>query len=176
VTLSTSDHKIDLYDGRFDLAVRIRMLPDSELKARKIGELRIVTFGSPAYFSKHGRPGHPDELERHECIVRNADSEAERWWFRIRGKREPVRVSGRFHPDDTAAIHVAAAAGLGIGMAPFWQIQPLLRDRVLEVVLQDFELPKLPIVIVAPRTKQPSVNARLFTDMLAASLKRERDL
>ncbi len=34
-----------------DLAVRIRDMPDSDLKARRLGSLRIVVFGAPAYFS-----------------------------------------------------------------------------------------------------------------------------
>jgi DNA-binding transcriptional LysR family regulator len=134
--LSTSDRKVDMYDGQFDLALRIRQLPDSELKARRIGELRVVTFGAPAYFSKYGRPEHPKDVERHECIVRSSEPEPEKWWFRIRGKSTPVRVSGRCHTDDTASMHVAVTAGLGIGMAPLWQIRPLLVNRRVEIILE----------------------------------------
>jgi DNA-binding transcriptional LysR family regulator len=176
VTLTASDQKVDLYDGRFDVAVRIRELPDSELKARRIGELRVVVFGAPEYFAKHGRPKHPADLARHQCVVRSADPEAEKWQFRVRGKREVVRVGGRFGTDDTASIHAAVANGLGLGIAPLWQLQPLLAQGRVEVVLEDFERPKLPIVAISPPTKQPSAKTRLFTELLAARLKRERYL
>jgi DNA-binding transcriptional LysR family regulator len=72
VSLTTSDLAIDMYDGRFDLAVRVRELPDSGLKVRRVGELRVVTFGAPSHFAKRDRPKHPQDLGQHECIVRGA--------------------------------------------------------------------------------------------------------
>jgi DNA-binding transcriptional LysR family regulator len=176
VTLTAADRKVDMYEGRYDLAVRIRELPDSGLKARRLGELRVVTFGSPRYFAARGRPKHPSELEHHECIVRSTDPEAEKWWFRVRGKREFVRVGGRFRTDDARAAHAAVVAGLGIGMAPLWHVQSLISERQVELVLEEFEVPKLPIVAVSPATKQPRAIARLFTDLLAARLKGARGL
>lgn len=174
--LTASDRKADMYEGRFDLAVRIRELPDSGLKSRRLGELRIVTFGAPRYFAKHGRPKHPSELVHHQCIVRSTDPDAEKWWYRIRGKRELVRVGGRFHTEDARAAESAVVSGFGIGMAPLWHIQHLVSERRVEIILEEFEMPKLPIVAVAPATKQPAPLVRLFTDLLAGRLKRERGL
>lgn len=177
VTLTASDRKVDVYDGRFDVAVRIRELPDSDLKARRIGALRVVVFGAPAYFAKHGRPKHPAELVRHQCIVRSSDpDDTEKWQFRVRGKREVVRVSGRFRTDDTASIHAAVANGLGLGITPLWQLRPLLAQGQVEIILEEFERPRLPIVAISPPTKQPSAKTRLFTELLAARMKRERYL
>ena len=62
IELKVSDRQVDLLEQGLDLAVRIREMPDSKFKVRRIGELRVVVFGAPAYFSKHGRPRHPDEL------------------------------------------------------------------------------------------------------------------
>ena len=127
-TLTASDNKVDMYEGRFDLAVRIRELPDSGLKSRRIGELRVVTFGAARYFAKHGRPKHPSELERHQCIVRSTDPEAEKWWYRIRRKAR-ARSGGRSLSHRRHAVRqLAVAAGLGIGMAPLWHIQQLMRS------------------------------------------------
>lgn len=173
VELHASDRKLDMYDGQYDLAVRIRELPDSELKARRLGELRVVAYGAPSYFAKHGRPKHPRELARHHCVVRSTELDAERWRFRVRGKQQIVRVAGRFRSDDTATLQVAVANGLGIGVAPLWQIRPLLVQRKVELVLEEFERPKLPIVAVSAPGKQPPPKARLFIDLLAARLKRE---
>src|SRR3546814_17402581 len=95
---SVSDRHVDLLEEGFDLAVRIRDLPDSSLRARHLGELRIVVFGAPAYFARNGRPGHPRDLRRHQCVVRINDGEPEAWPFRIDGRRRIVRVQiGRAH-------------------------------------------------------------------------------
>ncbi len=45
--LSLSDHIADLSAGEADLAVRVGDLPDSDLKARKLGESRRILVASP---------------------------------------------------------------------------------------------------------------------------------
>jgi DNA-binding transcriptional LysR family regulator len=53
--LKLSDRPVDVVGDGFDLAVRIRELPDSSLRARRLGELRTVVYGAPSYFARHGR-------------------------------------------------------------------------------------------------------------------------
>ena len=105
---------------RLDIAVRIREMRSSTLKARRLGQARAVVFGSPSYFLRRGRPNHPDELAQHDCVVRLTDGEGEAWPFRIAGRRRLVRVSGRVRTDSTAAANTAVACGAGIGFAPLW--------------------------------------------------------
>jgi DNA-binding transcriptional LysR family regulator len=173
VALKTSDRKVDVYEEEVDLAVRIRDLPDSGLKARRLATLRVVVIGAPSYFAKYGRPKHPEELARHQCILRGADPEGEKWTFRIRGKNETVRVAGRFTTDDASTVHEAVACGLGLGIAPAWQVRSLLERGAVEIVLPEFEPAKRPIFAVSPATKLPPPKARVFIDMLAARLKQE---
>lgn len=174
VELIASDEPVDIVREGLDLAVRVRELPDTTLRARRLGELRVVVFGAPAYFAKHGRPQHPDELTRHECIIRISDGNAETWPFRIEGRRKSVRVDGRFKTDSLAATHVAAARGLGIGRAPLWQIFPLVDGGVVEIILEDFEVAKLPIYAVLPSARIQLVTTQLFVNLLAEKIKRER--
>ena len=146
----------------------------STLKVRRLGELRIVVFGSPAYFESNGRPQHPNELAHHECIVRVADGQPEPWPFSIGGKRKLVRVNGRFRPDSVAAATVAVLRGLGLGLAPLWQIRSLLDEGLIEVVLEKFEAAKFPINAVFPPTRMPVAKTRAFIDVLADRLRSER--
>src|SRR3546814_1972439 len=118
VELMVSDRHVDLLEEGFDLAVRISDLPDSSLRARHLGELRIVVVGASAYFARNGRPGHPRDMRRHQCVVRINDGEPEEWPFRIAGRRRIVSVQGAFRTDSMPAIHGAVAHGLGIGLAP----------------------------------------------------------
>ena len=131
-------------------------------------------FGAPSYFAKHGRPKHPDDLARHECVVRLADGDAETWPFRIAGRRRSVKVGGRLRSDSTAATNAAVACGVGIGFAPLWQVGSLVDRGEVEIVLEDFEVARVPIHAVWLPTKVPLAKAQLFTDSLIARLKRER--
>ncbi|MGL4964004.1 MAG: LysR family transcriptional regulator [Inquilinus sp.] len=168
VELKLSDRFVELTDGAIDLAVRIGDLPDSALKARRLGALRRVAFGAPEYFDRHGRPQHPDELAGHQCVVRTAEGEA--WPFRVGGRTRTVRVSGRFRADNTAATYAAVAGGLGIGFTPLWQIRDLVDRGAVEPILTEYEVPKVPIHAVWPATRLPPAKTRLFVDFLAETL------
>jgi DNA-binding transcriptional LysR family regulator len=171
VELKVSDRKVDLLQEELDLAVRIRDLPDSELKARRIGELRMVVYGASSYFARHGRPKHPDELARHDCVLRTVDPDAEHWPFRVAGRRRNVRVRGRFRTDSGAATHAAVAGGLGIGMAPLWQIRELVDQGIVELILEPFETARTPIYAISPPGRIVPAKTRVFTEFLAARLK-----
>jgi DNA-binding transcriptional LysR family regulator len=174
VELWASDGPADLFEQGLDLAVRIRELPDSGMQARKLGELRVVVFGAPTYFAAHDRPERPEDLARHQCVVRLVEGNGEAWAFRIDGRRKSIRVGGRFRTNSTPAIHAAVAEGLGLGLTPLWQIRGLVDRGAVEVVLEQFEATMLPIYAVWPSTKLPMAKTRLFIEALAARLKRER--
>lgn len=173
--LNVSDRPIDVIGDGFDLAVRIRELPDSSLKARRLGELRTVVYGAPGYFARHGRPQRPEDLAGHQCILRKtAPGETEAWRFQIGGEVKALQLNGRFRTDNTTAAHAAACQGIGIGYAPFWQIRDLVDHGALEIVLAEFEAPRMPVHVVFPPSAAPPAKTRLFVDLLAERLKRER--
>lgn len=173
--VNMSDRPVDVVGDGFDLAVRIRELPDSSLKTRRLGELRTVVYGAPDYFKRHGRPRQPSDLADHQCILRRtAQGEADAWRFRIDGRLTTVQVNGRFRTDSTTAAHAAARHGIGIGYGPFWQIRDLVDQEALEIVLEDFEAPRTPVRAVFPPSAIPPAKTHLFVDLLAERLKLER--
>jgi DNA-binding transcriptional LysR family regulator len=174
VELKLSDKFFDLIDEDLDLAVRIGDVHDVGLKARRLGELRCVVFGATSYFARHGRPQHPEDLARHQCIVRALDRDTDKWPFQIDGKSTTIGVSGRFRADTSAAVYAAATHGLGIGFTPLWQIRELVDRRDLELVLCEFEIPRIPIHAVWPASKLPLAKTQLFKDFLLRQLKCER--
>jgi DNA-binding transcriptional LysR family regulator len=171
VDLKVSDRPVDLLEDGLDVAVRVRRLPGSTLKARRLGELRIVVFGAKTYLEKHGRPRHPVELSSHRCVVRTVDGKDEPWPFRIDGRRRAVQVRGRFRTDDTNAIHLAVARGLGLGLTPLWQIRDLVERGVVEVVLQPFEVDRMPIYAVLSPTRMQPAKFKLFVDLLSTQVR-----
>ncbi|WP_394830344.1 LysR family transcriptional regulator [Pendulispora rubella] len=174
VELALSERYVDLVEEGFDVAIRMGEMADSDLRARRLGSLRAVVYGAPRYFAKHGKPKHPRELAHHQCVIRTVDRHAHQWRFRIGGKATTVKVEGRFRVDGSAAAHAAVVHGLGLGFGPLWQVRTLVDAGALELVLVDYELPTIPIHAVSPASQTPPAKTRLFTEFLAAQLKRER--
>jgi DNA-binding transcriptional LysR family regulator len=83
-------------------------------------------------------------------------------------------VSGHFRTDSSPAIHAAVASGLGLGRTPLWMIRDLVDRGTVEVVLEAYEAMSIPIHAVWPATRLPAAKARLFADLLALRLRRER--
>ena len=174
IELGVSDRYVDLVSEGFDLGVRIGELPDSTLKARRLGDLRRVVFAAPDYFEKHGRPRRPHELVNHQCIVRTAAREGNAWPFLVNGRVRTVRVAGRFRTSSAVAANAAAAQGVGIGNAPLWQVRPLVDRGAVEFALTRFEPPPVPVHAVWPATKVLAAKTQLFIELLAAQLKAAR--
>jgi DNA-binding transcriptional LysR family regulator len=176
VELDLSDSFVDLVGGGYDLAVRIGELPDSSLKARLLANSRRVVFAAPRYLSQHGRPTRPEDLVRHQCLVRTSAHEGNTWPFKVDGKIKAIKVSGRVRASGAVAVNEAAVQGLGIANAPLWQVRSLVDRGIIELLLTRFEPPPVPIHAVWPGARLLPTKTRIFVDFLAAQLKSERQL
>lgn len=170
VDLLLSDAFVDLAAENIDLVVRIGELPDSNLRARRLGKLRRVVFGAPAYLDRHGRPRHPSDLANHHCILRTVGQRFGEWMFEIDGKPRAVKVTGPLRVDSMISIYAAVSQGLGLGYSPLWQIRRLVDEGQVEIVLESFESVPVPIHALWKEGRSMSAKVRAFLDMLAADL------
>lgn len=171
IELDLTDSYVDLIGQGFDLAVRIGELPNSSLKAKLLARSRRVAFAAPRYLAEHGRPRGPQDLIHHQCIVRTAARDGNAWTFKVDGRVRTVKVSGRFRTSGAVAANEAAARGLGIAIAPLWQVRPLLDRGAVELILMRFEPPPVSIHAVWPATRVLPARTQLFIDFLATRLK-----
>jgi len=65
IRLILLDRVVSLVDEGLDLAVRIGELPDSSLRAIRVGQIRRIVCGSPEYIARHGVPVTPRDLRDH---------------------------------------------------------------------------------------------------------------
>ncbi len=81
VRIMLADRVANLLEDDVDLAVRIGELPDSSLVATRVGSIRRVVCGSPAYFAERGMPTSPGELGTHDCITFEGVLSPRAWTF-----------------------------------------------------------------------------------------------
>src|SRR5258705_10423589 len=141
VDLHLSDAQVDLIGEGFDAAIRIAVLPDSSLVARRLWEMPRYLVGSPTYLNKHGRPKHPLHLAQHRCIGYSYAVAAETWRFTKGGKSATVRPSGPLRVNNGDAMMPAPIAGVGLGILPEFILRDALAAGQLERLLPDWSLP-----------------------------------
>jgi DNA-binding transcriptional LysR family regulator len=174
-SLEFDEALIDPVESGADVTIRVGETPDSRLVARRLGEIRQVTIAAPSYLAARGRPLTPQALIKHDCVVRSGTAQSHRWSFASpSGEETVVSVSGRVECNQVAGMNAAVAAGLGIGLAAFWQIRELLDAGRVEIVLPDYEPAPLPLHALWLRTRKLPARTRLLIDFLAARLAGER--
>jgi DNA-binding transcriptional LysR family regulator len=145
------DAQADVVAERFDLALRIARLEDSSLLARQLCHVPIVLVGAPAYFARHGVPGHPSELARMDALGYAYSRAGASWRFRhatqgefVQAMHTPLRVN------NAEALTPALLAGLGVALQPAFLVWEALQSGALQAVLCDWQPPPISLHIVTP--------------------------
>jgi DNA-binding transcriptional LysR family regulator len=170
VRLFLVDRIVSLADEGLDLGVRIGALPDSALRARVVGRVRYVACASPAYLRSAGRPRRPHDLAKHACIANIGSApRADRWSFPHGGRDHAVSVRARLIVNTSQAAIDAALAGLGITRVLSYQIDHLVAAKRLQLVLERFEPPTVPVQLVQ-LPGAPNRAAAAFAELAARRL------
>ena len=164
-TLLLLDRVVNLLEEGVDVGIRIGRLEDSSLVAQRLGEIRRVVVATPAYLRQHGAPRHPRDLLRANC-VRVLSSRANWGDFQESGRVFQVPVTGNLEFNHVWPAVQACAEGAGFGMFFSYQVAPLVAQKKLKIVLEDFELPPRPISIVYPHARLLPARTRSFIDFM----------
>jgi DNA-binding transcriptional LysR family regulator len=171
VELALADRPVDLVEDGIDVALRIAHLDSSSLVARQVGSVRRIVAASPGYLARRGTPLVPNELTRHQIVLFANQANSADWRFSSPGKGEmTVHVAGRFQVDRAEAAIAAAVAGHGVVATLSYQMAPHLADGSLVRLLQDFELPPIPVQLVFPTARLMAPRLRAFIDFAAPRL------
>jgi DNA-binding transcriptional LysR family regulator len=148
--LSTTDRRVEVVREGFDCVLRIGALADSGLVARRLGELSMANYASPAYLRKYGIPRGLDDLERHFVVHYSPSLGGDEPVFEFPdggGHRErPMR--SLVTVNDSAAYEAACLAGLGIIQAPRWNRRDLVERGLLVEVLPELTCAPMPVSLV----------------------------
>lgn len=177
VYLTLSDHTLDLVDDHIDLAVRMGPLGDSPFAAAKVGEIRRVVCGSPAYFSAHGTPRELDDLANHMCVTYTALASGMTWVFNPKDGKPShgVRPMCRLKVNTAEAAIDAAIAGVGVTNVLSYQVVRPISEGKLSLVLQEFEPDPTPVHVIHARQGLLPLKLRLFVEFAVSRLRNSLD-
>lgn len=165
--LHHTSHLFDIKHESFDLLFRVGELPDSELIARPISPMRLALAASPAYLAKHGQPKSPEDLRCHECIgyIDPLLRRAVDWSFERDGEKVTLSVNGHLACNEGESQKAAAIAGLGLVLAPAYELRQSVEAGELVLVMADW-ISVTHFFIAYPLNRYLSHRVRAFMDFV----------
>ena len=171
VRLALADRAVNLIEEHVDGALRIGALADSSMTALKVGEIRRVICGSPAYLAAHGRPQKPADLGQHRCITFEGLQSPAAWIFPAKKGEQVVPIHSRLVVNTAEAAVDAAIAGVGLTRVLSYQVAAARAAKQVELVLEEFEPRPLPVHLVHPGGGLLPLKLRAFLDFAAPRLR-----
>lgn len=165
------DRVVNFVDEGLDVGVRIGPLPDSSLRAIRVGRVRRVVVAAPSYLESHGVPQEPEDLARHRVVAASGVSPTDDWAFQAAGARRTVRVRPRIVANTNDGPLEAALRGYGLTRLLSYQVAPQLAAGALTTVLADFEGPDLPVHVIHREGRHGSAKVRSFVDLAVERLR-----
>ncbi len=158
------DRPVNLAQEGLDVGTSIGSPATSGLIAEKVGQVRWVVCGTPAYFEQHGRPETPDDLAEHRLICATSAMEGNEWRF---GKAEDimVRLTPRMSVSSVAAATDLVRQGWGVTRTLSYFVGEDIDAGRMEIVLEAFEPEPLPIQLLHLEERRTSTTVRSFLDL-----------
>ncbi|RVT96862.1 LysR family transcriptional regulator [Rhodovarius crocodyli] len=171
IDLHLSDASVDLIGEGFDAALRIAVLEESSLVARRLCPMRRMIVAAPAYLARYGRPQHPGELTAHHGLGYAYRARGDVWRFTgPAGETVAIAPSGPLRVTNVDALLPTLLEGMGLAELPEFIAAEHLAAGRLEVVLPEWSITPGGLYFVTPTARNRPAKVQALADFLAARL------
>ncbi|MBC3881952.1 LysR family transcriptional regulator [Undibacterium sp. LX40W] len=172
------DRVVNMMEEGVEVGVRIGALPDSSMRAVRVGQVKRVLCASPDYLAKHGIPQRPEDLHQHHIVAASGVTPSIEWKFgegegtaHASTSTNTIRIKPRLTVTTNDAAIMAVKHGAGITRLLSYQVAHHLQSGVLKTVLSEYESAPLPIHIIHREGRDGSAKIRSFVDFMAQALR-----
>lgn len=166
IELTLTDRFIDPIEEGVDVTIRIAVLGDSSLIARKLAPARRVLVASPDYVSRFGAPQTPEDLSRHRGLAYGHTTTLQKWRLTHGGETLSVPITSNLCSNNGDILRDAALAGQGIAKLPTFLVGADIEAGRLRVVLADYPPTQLGIYALYTPNRYLAAKTRVFIDFL----------
>jgi DNA-binding transcriptional LysR family regulator len=171
VRLMLTDSVVNMVDENINIAIRLGPLPDSSMIAVRIGSIRFVVCGSPAYLKAHGQPKQLSELINYNCVTIDHHSVPTSWKFEWGNRARVVPIRSRLCVNTSEAAVLAAINDAGLTRVMSYKMDSAMRAGKLTTVLEEFEPKPLAVHLLYTPHKPMPLKLRTFLDWMTPRLK-----
>ncbi|MDR6634945.1 DNA-binding transcriptional LysR family regulator [Phyllobacterium sp. 1468] len=175
VRLRLSDHNVDIMSEGVDVAFKLGILEDSNLRMRGIMNCERVICASPEYLQRRGTPLTPDDLiaEHHDCLLLRYPGSKEYFWtLQVPEGIRKLEVSGPYDSDDGDVLTQWALEGRGIINKPLFEVKSHFNDGTLKPILEDTPPASIQLAAIYPHKRFQDPKVRLIIDFMTERCQR----
>ena len=166
VELTLNDRFIDPLEEGFDITIRIAVLEDSSLIARKLAPARRVLAASPDYIAQYGAPTGIEDLRRHRCLNYGHRTMLQKWHLNQDSEEIVAPINSVLCANNGDVLREAALNDQGITKLPTFLIGPDLKAGRLKTVLSEYPPTELGIYALYAPNRYLAAKSRLLIDHL----------
>lgn len=123
IDLVSDDSVVDLADSQVDVCIRIGVLPDSNLIARKLWKTQFYLYASQTYLSKFGSPLNLEDLLNYNCLQYSQPGWNHWMVYNQRNsKLEKIECQGFLQVNNVPNLVGSVKQGIGLALLPDWSI------------------------------------------------------
>ena len=168
VELVLNDEQVDIAMRAADAAIWTREPEQSDLIRRTLFKMHVRAYASAQYVRRYGAPQTLADLDSaNHRIVSHSGTPA--FHLSVIQNLETLGREGKsprptaFRANSVVAMKYAIRSGLGIGLIPDYLTE---EEKDLLPVLNDVELPSLPIIFVYPEELRSSKKVQVLRDFM----------
>ena len=166
--LDFADRTVDIIEEGFDVAVRIGVLADSSLIAKKLCPIRHSLVAAPTFWKTHGKPRHPTDLETLPCLrYTNLTRYDVIDYWGAKGEHGKIAPPFKILANNGEFLTEMAVDGHGFLVEPNFFLYEHIRNGVLETALDNFAWSSMELFVLYPPTRQVSARVRALVDFLS---------
>jgi DNA-binding transcriptional LysR family regulator len=166
IDLMLQDSWPNLVEHGIDLRIHVGEIEDDTVITQLIGHSPIGLYASDSYVQKHGRPGRPSDLERHQIIHFTGFNKQRQWQFIKDGKSESIEFKGRLGINNLDALRESVMCGVGVTTGPEWMFKHDITTRAVTQLLPDYDMGKVALYAAYPSRRFVPQKVRVFIDYL----------
>lgn len=161
---------VDIIHEGFDVAIRVGVLEDSGLSARRLGEVSYGLYAAPDYVRDSPVIATVADLRRHSLIMKTTRGRCN--WTLLNGENsEKITVSPRCAVNSTIAAKNLALSGLGVAHLPCFMAEPFVAAGTLFSVLPGWSEAPAPVHAVFASSRYMDPKVRSFVDLCLSAFK-----
>lgn len=169
IELTLNDRFIDPIEEGVDVTIRIGVLADSSLIARRLATARRVLVAAPGYLKEFGVPERTEDLTKHRCLNYGHTTTLQRWQLTRDGQTINVAINSVLCSNNGDVLRAAALGGQGITKLPTFLVGADVKAGRLNVVLPETPPTGLGLFALYAPNRYLAAKTRLLVDFLASA-------